>query len=663
MQGNILLFILVLWPMVGALIGYCLGRKNKNTRDYFADFVGISEFVLALILLVQVVRQGELTFFVADICDQGLYFKLDGFRILYACIAALMWMMTTIFSKEYLHHYRNRNRYYLFTLITGGATMGVFLSANLFTTFIFFEIMSFTSYVMVIHDEKPGAMRAGQTYIAVAILGGMVMLMGLFLLHNVLGTLDIDHILEQCEGLSDKTRLYLPCALILFGFGAKAGMYPLHIWLPKAHPVAPAPASALLSGILTKAGVFGILVVSCNVFLHDPVWGNMILNLGVITMFLGAFIAVFAIDLKRTLACSSMSQIGFIMVGIGMQGLLGHHNSLAVWGTFLHMLNHSLIKLDLFMVAGVVYMNLHKLDLNDIRGFGRGKPFLMFCFLMGYLGIIGMPLWNGYVSKTLLHESIVEYIALLAEEGHPFGIYKVIEWIFLVSGGLTAAYMTKLFVAVFLEKNTKNQEAFDALNGKYINRESIFAIGIPSLMLPILGMTPGVSMTKLAELAQDFMHGHAPAHAIHFFSWVNLKGAVISLAIGAVVYFGIIRTVLMRKDECGNRVYVNLWPSWLDLEDLIYRPLVSLITWFGAFFGRICSLLPTWISCFIFNGVLKAIRIPDPDSRDLEPGELIREQKAESVSKDITEQLSYGLMSFGVGFCVVMIYLLVELVF
>ena len=133
---------------------------------------------------------------------------------------------------------------------------------------------------------------------------------------------------------------------MLFGFGAKAGMFPLHVWLPKAHPVAPAPASALLSGILTKTGVFGVLVVSAEIFRYDEQWGKLILCLGVITMFGGAFLAVFSIDLKRTLACSSMSQIGFILVGTGMTELLGEENALAVRGTILHMVNHSLIKLD-----------------------------------------------------------------------------------------------------------------------------------------------------------------------------------------------------------------------------------------------------------------------------------------------------------------------------
>jgi len=356
-----------------------------------------------------------------------------------------MWMMATILSGEYMRHHKHQNRYYLFLLATLGATMGVFLSEDLFTMFLFFEIMSFTSYVWVAQEETETALKAAATYLAVAIIGGLVMLMGIFLLYDVLGTLDITELFFAAQVYSgNRTVLYGAGVCLLVGFGAKAGAFPLHIWLPKAHPAAPAPASALLSGILTKTGIFGILAVSCHLFLFDKTWGNLILGIGVLTMFGGALLAAFSIDLKRTLACSSMSQIGFILVGVGMQGLLGEENLTAVHGTLLHMVNHSLIKLVLFMAAGVVFMNAHALDLNEIRGFGRKKTVLKVIFLIGALAIAGVPFFGGYISKTLLHESILEYGG--------DGTMKLVEMIFLISGGLTAAYMAKLFTAVFCGK-------------------------------------------------------------------------------------------------------------------------------------------------------------------------------------------------------------------
>ena len=431
MKDSILLFI-VLFPLVGAFVSYLIGRTNKSLRDFFAMFVCVADFLIMAVLFFNVFNGAEYNCYVENICGWKLHFQLDGFRALYGSICALMWAMTSIFSHEYFHHYRNRNRYFFFVLLTFAGTIGVFLSGNLYTTFIFFELMSMASYVAVVHDEKPQAMRAGDTYLFIAVLGGMVMLMGLFLMSNALSTLpsstlatlghnlEIDSLHEAVKTYIDftgNTKLIWASSLcMLFGFGAKAGMFPVHIWLPKAHPVAPAPASALLSGILTKSGVFGILIISSRIFLHNAIWGQLILYIGVITMFLGAFLAVFSVDLKRTLACSSMSQIGFILVGVGMQGILGHHNALAVRGTILHMVNHSMFKLVLFMCAGAVYMNLHKLNLNDIRGFGRKKYVLQFAFLVGYLGIIGLPAFSGYVSKTLLHESIVECIEILEEQ-------------------------------------------------------------------------------------------------------------------------------------------------------------------------------------------------------------------------------------------------------
>ena len=320
MEG--LFLILVFFPMAGALVSYLADRKagGKNVRDAAAILTGVIIFAVMCVLACSG-RGSEL--YVPEICGMGLHFSLDGFRSVYGVAAAFMWMMTLLFSREYLGHEEHIGRYYFFQLMTLGATLGVFLSADLFTTFIFFEVMSFTSYVWVVQEETKGAVKAAGTYLAVAVIGGMVLLMGLFLLYHTLGTLEMSELLLAAAACEKKDILYIAGVCTLVGFGAKAGAFPLHIWLPKAHPVAPAPASALLSGILTKAGIFGVLAVSCNIFLHDAQWGLLLLSLGLLTMFGGALLAVFSVDFKRTLACSSMSQIGFILIGIGMQGILG----------------------------------------------------------------------------------------------------------------------------------------------------------------------------------------------------------------------------------------------------------------------------------------------------------------------------------------------------
>lgn len=308
MEG--LFLALLLLPVVSAIAVYLADRKAesssgglKTLRDILAGGAGILEFILMCILAYS--GMGS-SFFVPEFCGMGLHFSIDGFRGVYGIVASFMWMMTLLFSREYLSHEKNQGRYYFFQLVTLSATLGVFLSSDLFTTFIFFEIMSFTSYVWVVQEETKGAVKAAETYLGVAVIGGMILLMGLFLLHDSLGTLEMSELLLAAAGYEDKSLLYVAGTCTLVGFGAKAGAFPLHIWLPKAHPVAPAPASALLSGILTKAGIFGVLAVSCNIFLYDSTWGILLFVLGLCTMFLGALLAVFSVDFKRTLACSSM---------------------------------------------------------------------------------------------------------------------------------------------------------------------------------------------------------------------------------------------------------------------------------------------------------------------------------------------------------------------
>lgn len=159
-----MLFFLVFFPMIAAVCSYLVGRKNKALRDRVVQLCCLAEFAVAVGAMGLVVAGKELSAAIPGFCGFGLSFQLDGFRALYALVAGVMWLMTSLLSGDYFaHHYRNRNRYYFFFLLTQGATVGVFLSADLFTTFVFFEIMSFTSYTWVAHDETPGAMRAAET--------------------------------------------------------------------------------------------------------------------------------------------------------------------------------------------------------------------------------------------------------------------------------------------------------------------------------------------------------------------------------------------------------------------------------------------------------------------------------------------------------------------
>ena len=626
-----MLVMMVFLPILAALVCYplCMQKSERTGLTLTITVTGV-EFLLALSLLLM----PGLTGAVADFCGLGLHFQAGSLRSVMALLAAFMWVMTALASPEYFDGARANARYFVFYLWTLGALQGVFLAADLLTLFIFFEIMSFTSYVWVVQNETPQAVRASETYLFIAVIGGLTMLMGFFLLANAVGELTFENILEKAPGLSTGLRYAVGvCALV--GFGAKAGMFPLHIWLPKAHPVAPAPASALLSGILTKSGVFGVIGISFWLFDGVPGWGRLLLIPAAVTMLLGAVLAVFSVDLKRTLACSSMSQIGFILTGVSICSLLGEHGSIAACGTVLHVLNHSLIKLTLFVAAGVVYFNVHSLDLNDVRGFGRDKPLLKLAFLSGACSIAGIPGFGGYISKTLLHEGIVEYCEHLAAHGGNAAPYRVLEWVFLLSGGLTLAYMTRLYYILFLAEKPAHQHQKE---GKYMNSMTAAVLVIGGVLMPLLGLTAHGTMDRIAAYALSFFRRDPMSHAVHYFSFANLKGALISITIGALV-FAFVGMKWLTKKENGAEHYRNVWPASLDLEDAVYRPALHALSYIGGTAARavesLGALLVYGTVDLIFLGAKDKVIPPEDEQFSAYQKQSERGRVSRSFSSDL----------------------------
>ena len=586
-----------------------------------------------------------------------LHLAFDGFRVLYAVIVCFMWAMAALLSQEYFAGHRHTARYYFFFLLTLGATVGVFLAADLYTLFLFFEIMSLGSYVWVVQEETEGAMAAGRTYLTIAVLGGLVTLMGLFLLYHLTGTLAMAALPGACAAVADRRALWAAALCLFFGFAAKAGAFPLHIWLPKAHPVAPAPASALLSGALTKAGVLGAVMITARILPFDHRWGTLLLAIGTVNMVLGAAMAVCSTNLKHIFACSSLSQIGFILVGVSMLSLLGEKNALAAHGTVLYMMNHSLVKLTLFLLAGVVYRNCHALDLNDIRGFGRNKPWFHLLFLLGAGSLAGMPGLCGYLSKTLVHEAIVAYAHL----SHHWAITAV-EGLFLFSGGLTAAYLTKVYVALFWQKGKETGPAWGTV-------PSWLAVTLSAVTLPVLGLLPHRLAEKLTGLTLDFTGGHPFAHPVHYFSLENLKGVAISLTIGMAVYFLFIRRVLVDRD--GR--YVNRWPRWLDMEEYCYKPLLRAVIAPASVAARAVCDLPDAVILLLRRTALRPVgpgqrrhpytlgarmlarfrELAHPDAAD-------RFSTVQEAASRMAGSLSFALLATCLGVCALLVAVIVH---
>lgn len=569
---NYIFYIILIVPLLASIVGFVIGRYNEKIRDRFNIAITFIVFLAITYIFPQVYNE-SIELFIKNIMGTGLSLKIDMFRYIFIWLTSLIWFLVTVYSVQYLNSYKNRNRYYLFFMLTYWSTLGIFISENLLNLFTFFEIMSLTSYPLIIHDEDEYSHEAGDTYIIMAVTGGLVLLMGLFLLFDYTQTLEISLLKNSLDSLGGIK--YAIVSLIVFGFGIKAGMFPLHIWLPKAHPAAPAPASAVLSGVLLKTGIFGIMITSQIITPNDKNISLAILILGFITMFLGGFLALFQRNIKRILAYSSMSQMGYILVAIGLMGILEEHKYMAFYGATYHIINHMIFKVLLFMGAGVIYMYLHELSINHIGGFGKNKKLLKFLFFIGICGITAMPGFNGFISKNIIHHALIESKMLYKSLWISFA-----DIIFVLSSGFTVAYLLKIFMALFIEEGVASN-----YKGKIkISKVTFFPMIILAFMTIFLGVRGDLVMKILYKSAEAF---NIEAHSIgNFYSIGNIKSSMISVIIGVLIYKFFIKKVL-RKGNGNNWWYENIALNWFSLEKNIYIPVLKSVIHYSSLILRV----------------------------------------------------------------------------
>ncbi|HHX73877.1 MAG TPA: hypothetical protein GX699_03120 [Firmicutes bacterium] len=579
---SILPLVAVALPFAGALLTVIVGRTHAAWRDALAASAALLTFGAAL-SLYPLTAAGTAVFRLPEVLGLGLCLQVDFFGFLCAVLASLIWFLATFYSQEYMEHEHGRTRYYFFLLLSLGGTVGVFLAGELLSLFLFFETMTLASYVLVVHTQSKEAMAAGRTYLYMGVFGGLCLLAAVMLLFSLTGTTAFAPNLEAVAGLG-KLR-YLLALLFFLGFGIKAGAVPLHIWLPQAHPVAPTPASALLSGIMIKAGAYGLIRVYAMLFVPadgggSPLWtvtaemGYILIWIGIVTMFAAAVLALVQTHAKRVLAYSSVSQMGYILMGLGAAAYLGYEGAMGLGGLVYHIINHAFFKAGMFLMVGAVYLRTHDLNYDKLGGLWRRFPLTALCFLIAGAAISGFPGFNGYISKTLLHHAIVE-----AFEHQHVAALLVAEKIFVVTGGLTFCYILRLFTSVFLGTPGKETAAYRKESGL---ERAVF--GIIAAVILYGGLFPGQVVNRvILPLGRVFSYDpHTVDHLAHisFFTGHDLAGIAQSLAIGLVVF-------LLLK-----RVNFRLpLPAWLSVEQLLYRPFLRAgsLLYLGA--GRVIEFV------------------------------------------------------------------------
>lgn len=425
--------IIPVLPLVAAPAIYLAGLRSWKARNALSLIVAATCTFLVL-LLYPAVSGGTIVeaSFPRVVPPLGLSFRVDPLGLLLGVIASFIWTMATVYSLEYMKHEHHKKRYYPFLILALAGCLGTFMAGDLFTLFLFYEMMSLSAYVLVIHEETPEAMRAGYKYLIMTIIGGLSIFMGIAITYQVTGNISLGQggVFPGASAVG-----LLGFVGFLIGFGIKAGMVPLHVWLPDAHPVAPSPASALLSGLLVKTGAYGLIRVIYDVYgielVRQAGWNEVLIWLAAITIFLGSAVAIVQDDLKRRLAYSTIGQMGYILLGMALLT----PNALA--GTIFHIFSHAFMKSTLFLSAGAILHRIHTRSISKMGGVGPKMPLTMAAFTMASLAMIGVPPFNAFLSKWQISLGALDV-------GRPFFV-----GLLLVSSFMNMAYYMPVIIAAF----------------------------------------------------------------------------------------------------------------------------------------------------------------------------------------------------------------------
>ena len=479
---------------LGAFLIVMLGR-NKAVRNVLALLSVTASFCFLAALVKPVMINGEIiAYWMGGRVPAGGYaigiaLEVDALSLFFGLLVATAVLVSCIYSIQYMSHDHNVREYYTLFLMLSGGVMGLVLSGDIFNMFIMVEILTFAAVALTaFRNTAKGALEAAFKYLVVGSMGSTCILVGTIMLYAQVHTLNFAQLSALIPGnLNNATKLAF--ALLFIGFATKAFIVPFHPLAADAHGAAPASISVLISGVLTKSGIYGIIRLSYFLF-QSMGLGTvqfMLVFFGCMSMFICVTMALAQHDFKRLLAFHSISQIGYVLTAVGLCTALG------ISAGLYHAMNHTLFKGLLFLAAGAVLHQTGTTDLDRLGGLSRKMPWTTVLFLIGAFSISGIPPFNGFASKWMIYQATYEK----AVESGNIG-FLLVTIIALITSVLTLASFVKVSQSVFFGQLPKEYE-----NVKEVSFGMRFAMCIFALLCVFTGLFPDVVTRYLTEPAAN----------------------------------------------------------------------------------------------------------------------------------------------------------------
>jgi len=508
----------------GALLVYLAGKVSAALRNLLAVLLAAAPLVLVAVLYG---REVSIVYYSLPFLDAPLALRTDALAWLFAIAVAAIDLLCVVFSLRYMQGKRGLDFYYFSMLLVNAAMLGIVFSADLISLFVFWEIMSWATYLLISYRGGK-AVAAGLKYMVMSVAGSSAMLLAMASLYATCGTFDLAALAQQVGATSPGYRLFILLMFVL-AFGIKNAIVPVHVWLPDAHSEAVSPFSAVLSSVLVRMGIYGLMVVLyvilgrgglADLKLGAVTFSHVLCWVSAVTILVPLFIAMLQDDAKRLIAWSSVGHGGYMVLGIAFGTTLG------VAGGLFHALNYAACVGLLFLAVGAVEHRTGTRDLNELGGLMKRMPVTFATALIAVCGLIGVPLTNGFVSKWFIYKTLIM-------EGHPF-----LALVALIGTWATILYGYKLIHNAFLGQLPTRCEKV---------AEVPFSMQLPMVLLAaaviLFGVLPGIPVRAISSAQASLGLGPlesglwALPPAVGELNTINiLSGVIASLAIVYVVF-------------------------------------------------------------------------------------------------------------------------------
>ena len=366
---------------------------------------------IAVLLLLRVLETGPVTYFLGNwAAPWGIEYRVDMAGAFVLVIVAAIGAVVTPFARRSVEREIPRDRIYLFYamyLLCLTGLLGIAITGDAFNLFVFLEISSLSSYVLIGLGRERRALTAAYRYLIMGTLGATFYLIGVAMMYMMTGTLNMADLATLMPAVADTRTILVALAFLTVGISLKLALFPLHLWLPNAYTYAPSVVTAFLAATATKVAVYILIRIFFTIFggvevVQIKIIGNVLMGLAILAMVSGSAVAIYQNNVKRMLAYSSVAQIGYMVLGLSFATVTG------LTGTIVHLFNHALIKCALFMALGCVFLRIGSVHIGDMAGLGRRMPVTMASFVVSGLSLIGVPLTVGFVSKWYLIQAALE---------------------------------------------------------------------------------------------------------------------------------------------------------------------------------------------------------------------------------------------------------------